>query len=335
MLQSNLKNLKLLGRGKVRDLYEIDENHILFVCTDRLSAFDVILAEPIPEKGRILTQISQFWFDFVSDLIPTHLSLADKKVTLESLPLSPEEVEQLKGRSMIVRKVKTLPVEVIVRGYLVGSGWKDYQKDGKVCGIQLPPGLKNGSKLPQAIFTPSTKAEVGQHDLNITREIAIDLIGDKEIADQVEKIAVEIYTRAAEYAEKRGILIADTKMEFGVVEEEVEGEGEKGEKGEKRKRKRLVLIDEVLTPDSSRFWPLDQYQQGEKEGKWGHAVAGSGSGSGSGSINPPSLDKQPIRDYLESISWNKKPPPPPLPPHIAKQTTELYTKALQSLTSPL
>eukprot|EP01097_Dermamoeba_algensis_P005035 TRINITY_DN3211_c0_g1_i1.p1 TRINITY_DN3211_c0_g1~~TRINITY_DN3211_c0_g1_i1.p1 ORF type:complete len:316 (+),score=68.73 TRINITY_DN3211_c0_g1_i1:48-995(+) len=312
MLNSSLKSLKLLSTGKVRDLYEINDQHILFVCTDRLSAFDVILPQPIPDKGRVLTSLSHFWLKkFAEKLIPTHLSLADPKLTLESLGLSQEEYEALKGRAMVVRKVKTLPIEAIVRGYLVGSGWKDYKKDGKVCGIPLGPNLHNASKLPVPLFTPSTKADVGKHDLNISFEEACELVGDRELVEQLKETAIKIYSQAAEYAEKRGIIIADTKMEFGVIDEVVNGVN----------KKKLVLIDELLTPDSSRFWPREQYEEGDKSGKWAEG------------LNPPSYDKQVVRDYLESIKWNKSPPAPELPSNILSLTSQIYNQALTSLVS--
>jgi phosphoribosylaminoimidazole-succinocarboxamide synthase len=294
----------------VRDLYEVDQNHILFVCTDRLSAFDVILPQPIPDKGRVLTALSEFWLrNFAEKLISTHLSLADKKVTLESLGLPKEEYEALKGRCMIVRKVTPLPIEAIVRGYLVGSGWKDYKKDGKVCGIALGPNLHNASKLPQPIFTPSTKAEMGKHDLNISFDEACQAVGDVELMTELRDIAIKIYTQASEHAEKRGIIIADTKMEFGVIEEEQGGV----------KKKKLVLIDELLTPDSSRFWPREEYDEGIKTNKWAEG------------LNPPSFDKQVVRDYLEGIKWNKAPPAPQLPDNILSLTSQIYNKALTSL----
>jgi len=289
LFQSDIKSLKLRHRGKVRDIYDIDDRHILIVTTDRLSAFDVVLPDPIPGKGALLTAMSNFWFDRTRHLIPNQLA----DMPLEKVLKDPAERKQVEGRAIVVRKLKALPVEAIVRGYIVGSGWKEYQKSGTVCGIKLPAGLKEADKLPEPIFTPSTKAAVGQHDENISFEKATEILG-QDIAEKVKNATLAIYKDCAQYALTRGIIIADTKVEFGL-----------DEKGT------LTLIDEVLTPDSSRFWPADSYQPG---------------------ANPPSYDKQFVRDYLESIGWNKKPPAPKLPPEVIAKTAEKYREALTRLT---
>lgn len=286
---SELKSLPLLNRGKVRDIYAVGGDQLLIVTTDRLSAFDVVLPTPIPDKGRVLTALSYFWIERTRTLIPNHLS----DTPLEAVLPDPRERQGLEGRTMVVRKLKPLPVEAIVRGYLAGSGWKEYQKTGTVCGIPLRPGLREADKLPEPIFTPSTKAEAGRHDENIAFEQAVALLGEAR-AIEVKQRSLRIYQEAADYALARGIIIADTKFEFGVDE-----------------TGQLVLIDEVLTPDSSRFWPADAYAPGS---------------------SPPSFDKQYVRDYLESIGWNKQPPAPELPPHVVKKTTEKYREALQRLT---
>jgi len=286
--QTHLQNLPLIARGKVRDIYQIDEQHLLFVTTDRISAFDVIMPNPVPGKGEILTRISNFWFNKSAGLIPNHLSdlpLADV--------LSAADYEQLKLRSVVVKKLRPLPVEAIVRGYIIGSGWKDYQTSGTICGIALPEGLKLAEQLPQPIFTPSSKADVGDHDINISFDETIKLIG-KELAEQVREVSIALYKMAAEYALQRGIIIADTKFEFGLDEDD-----------------QLVLADEVLTPDSSRFWPLDQYRVGE---------------------SPVSFDKQFIRDYLETLDWNKKAPGPQIPQEIILKTRQKYQEAYDILT---
>ena len=286
--QTHLQNLPLIARGKVRDIYQIDEQHLLFVTTDRISAFDVIMPNPVPGKGEILTRISNFWFNKSAGLIPNHLSdlpLADV--------LSAADYEQLKLRSVVVKKLRPLPVEAIVRGYIIGSGWKDYQTSGTICGIALPEGLKLAEQLPQPIFTPSSKADVGDHDINISFDETIKLIG-KELAEQVREVSIALYKMAAEYALQRGIIIADTKFEFGLDEND-----------------QLVLADEVLTPDSSRFWPLDQYRVGE---------------------SPVSFDKQFIRDYLETLDWNKKAPGPQIPQEIILKTRQKYQEAYDILT---
>jgi phosphoribosylaminoimidazole-succinocarboxamide synthase len=289
MTTPNALSLKKIYSGKVRDLYEIDDKRMLMVATDRLSAFDVILAEPIPEKGKILTAISNFWFDKLAYLVPNHFTgdKVEDVVPAEELPL-------VEGRAVVAKRLKPVAVEAIVRGYIVGSGWKEYQRNGSVCGIQLPAGLKEAAKLPQPIFTPSTKAAVGDHDENISFEQCEAIIG-KELAAQVRDTSIALYTAAVEYAATRGIIIADTKFEFGLDE-----------------NGSLTLMDEVLTPDSSRFWPADSYQE---------------------SSNPPSFDKQFVRDWLESTGWNKEPPAPPVPADVAQKTADKYREALTRLTA--
>ncbi len=289
LLKSHIPSLKLLNQGKVRDLYDIDDNTMLLVATDRLSAFDVVLPTPIQDKGAILTQIANFWFNKLGHIVPNHLT----GITPESLVTDPAEQAQLGKRAIVVRKLKPLPIEAIVRGYLVGSGWKEYRSSGTVCGIALPAGLQEASKLPEPIFTPSSKAEVGDHDINITLAQAADLLGP-ELAEQVARISIQLYKEAADYALTRGIIIADTKFEFGL-----DADGT------------LYLIDEVLTPDSSRFWPADQYVVGQ---------------------NPPSYDKQYVRDWLEASGWNKTPPGPELPADVAAKTSEKYREAYEKLT---
>lgn len=288
MLQSEIKSLPLLHRGKVRDLYAVDEQHLLIVQTDRLSAFDVILPDPIPGKGEVLTTVSNFWFNKLQHVIPNHLSGIDP----ESVVKGEAERAQVRGRAFVTKKLKPLPIEAIVRGYLVGSGWKDYQKTGAVCGIALPSGLREAEKLPEPLFTPSTKAEVGAHDENISFAQAVELLGLAR-AEEVRDATLALYTEAANYALSKGIIIADTKFEFGV-----DAAGT------------MYLIDEALTPDSSRFWPADQYRVGS---------------------NPPSFDKQFVRDWLESSSWNKQPPAPHIPADVLAKTTDKYREALQRL----
>lgn len=288
LFNSSISSLPLLNRGKVRDIYAVDDKHLLIVTSDRLSAFDVILPTPIPGKGEVLTRISDFWFARLSHILPNQLT----GIEPESV-VTPEERDQVAGRATVVRRLKPLPIEAIVRGYLVGSGWKEYQIHGSVCGIPLPAGLKEADKLPQPLFTPSTKAEIGSHDENISFEKTKGLLG-AALAAEVSAAAIALYKEAAEYALTRGIIIADTKFEFG--------QDESG---------KLYLIDEALTPDSSRFWPADQY------------VPGS---------NPPSFDKQYVRDWLESINWDKKPPAPELPAEVAIKTGEKYREALSRLT---
>jgi len=287
--ESNLTSLKFLHRGKVRDLYEVDADHLLIVQTDRLSAFDVILDDPIPGKGEVLTAVSNFWFKKLGGVIPNHLSGIDP----ESVVKTEAEKAQVRGRAFVTKKLKPLPIEAIVRGYLVGSGWKDYKKTGAVCGIQLPAGLQEAQKLPQALFTPSTKAAVGDHDENISFEEAKKLLG-AEMAEKVKNATLALYTQAADYALTRGIIIADTKFEFGT-----DAAGT------------LYLIDEALTPDSSRFWPADQYKVGS---------------------NPPSFDKQFVRDWLEASGWNKQAPAPRVPAEVLQKTADKYREAQRLIT---
>jgi phosphoribosylaminoimidazole-succinocarboxamide synthase len=287
--ESNLTSLKFLHRGKVRDLYEVDADHLLIVQTDRLSAFDVILPTPIPGKGEVLTAVSNFWFKKLGNVIPNHLSGIDP----ESVVKTEAEKAQVRGRAIVTKKLKPLPIEAIVRGYLVGSGWKDYKKTGTLCGIQLPAGMQEAQKLPQPLFTPSTKAAVGEHDENISFEETKKLLG-ADLAEQVKNATLALYTQAADYALTKGIIIADTKFEFGTD-----------------KNGKLYLIDEALTPDSSRFWPADQYKVGS---------------------NPPSFDKQFVRDWLESSGWNKQPPAPQVPADVLQKTADKYREAQRLLT---
>ena len=288
LFESQIKSLPLLHRGKVRDIYAVDAKRLLIVTTDRLSAFDVILPDPIPAKGRVLATMSAFWFAQLADVLPNHLT-GD---TPESV-VSAAEKDQVAGRAVVTKRLQPLPIEAIVRGYLSGSGWKEYQQQGTVCGIALPAGLQEASRLPTPIFTPSTKAAVGDHDENISFSQVEALLGAEKAA-QVRDAALALYQRAADFALTRGIIIADTKFEFGVDEQGV-----------------LHLIDEALTPDSSRFWPADQYQPGQ---------------------NPPSFDKQFVRDWLESLAWNKQPPAPAVPAEIAQKTAAKYREALVRLT---
>lgn len=286
-----LRHMRRLHTGKVRDIYEIDAGHMLIVTTDRLSAFDVVLPDPIPHKGHVLTEISEFWFRHTTNIVPNQLTT----VSLDTLPLDPDERAMLEGRAIIVKRLKALPIEAVVRGYLIGSGWKDYQRTGAVCGIALPKGLQLAERLPQPLFTPASKAPAGQHDENISFADVEALVGPT-LAAQVRDTSLALYDFAAAHARQRGIIIADTKFEFGVDE-----------------AGRLVLIDEVLTPDSSRFWPADTYRVG---------------------ISPPSFDKQFVRDYLETLDWDKKAPGPSLPPEIITKTSEKYREALTRLTGP-
>ena len=290
LFESRLKNLKKIHQGKVRDIYEVDAGHLLIVTTDRLSAFDVVMAEPIPHKGEVLTQISLFWFARTSQIIANHLS----DLRVEDVVTDPAERAQLAGRSMIVKRLRALPIEAVVRGYLSGSGFKDYQKTQAVCGIALPAGLKMADRLPQPLFTPASKAPAGHHDENIDFAAVVALTGN-DIAQQVRRVAVQLYEFAAQHARARNIIIADTKFEFGL-----DGAG------------RLRLIDEALTPDSSRFWPVESYQPG---------------------MSPPSFDKQYVRDYLESLNWDKRPPPPPLPADVIERTSANYRRAYALLTA--
>jgi len=289
LLKTSIKSLKLIHQGKVRDIYAIDANTMLLVSTDRLSAFDVILPTGIANKGAMLTQMANFWFEKLKHIVPNHLT----GIAPESVVNNAADREQLGARAVVVKKLKALPIEAIVRGYLVGSGWKEYKTKGTVCGIALPAGLQEASKLPTPIFTPSSKAAVGEHDENISLQQCAELIG-AEMAQKVAKVAIQLYSEAAEYALTKGIIIADTKFEFGLDNNGL-----------------LHVMDEVLTPDSSRFWPLESYKVGS---------------------NPPSYDKQYVRDWLESIGWNKAPPAPALPNEVAQKTSEKYLEAFEKLT---
>ena len=280
IFETSLDQLELLARGKVRDIYAIDDAHMLIVTTDRFSAFDVVFAEPIPHKGELLTEVSNFWFARTADTIANHLTTLDLRDYVDEA-----DYELLKRRSIIVRRLKTLPLEAIVRGYVIGSGWKDYQASGEICGIRLPPGLQQAAQLPEPIFTPSSKAEVGDHDINVSFTDIVAKIGADK-AEQIRDKSIQLYQQAADYARERGIIIADTKFEFGVDDND-----------------ELVLIDEILTPDSSRYWPADEYRVG---------------------ISPPSFDKQFVRDYLETLGWDKTPPPPPLPADIVARSQQKY-----------
>jgi len=286
--ESSLTSLPLLHRGKVRDLYAVDDQHLLIVQTDRLSAFDVILPDPIPGKGEVLTTMSNFWLNKLQHVIPNHLT----GIAPESVVKTDAERAQVRGRAFVAKKLKPLPIEAIVRGYLAGSGWKDYQKTGSVCGIKLPAGLREAEKLPEPLFTPSTKAAVGAHDENISFAQAVELLGEAR-ANEVRDATLALYSEAANYAATRGIIIADTKFEFGVDE-----------------AGKLYLIDEALTPDSSRFWPADQYRVGS---------------------NPPSFDKQFVRDWLEASGWNKQYPAPDIPQDVLQKTADKYREALARL----
>lgn len=289
VFETQLSSLPLLHRGKVRENFAVGEDKMLIVASDRLSAFDVILDQPIPEKGMVLTQMAQFWFDILRDVVPNHLT----GVAPESV-LTEQEAALVRGRAMVVKRLKPLPIEAVVRGYIIGSGWKDYQATGAVCGIKLPAGLQMAAKLNEPIFTPATKAAVGEHDENIDFATMCSVIGD-DLAQQVRDVSIALYTKASEYAAKQGIIIADTKFEFGLDEQG-----------------QLTLMDEVLTADSSRFWPADQYQVG---------------------VSPPSYDKQFVRDYLESVpGWNKKAPAPVLPQDIIDKTAAKYRQAYEVLT---
>ncbi len=288
--RSDLDELRLLGRGKVRDIYEVDDAHLLIVATDRLSAFDVVLPDPIPGKGEVLTTLSCFWFERLRSVVSNHLSPLEVGDVVRSAAAR----ETLEGRSLVVRRLRPLPIEAIVRGYLIGSGWKDYCASASVCGIPLPTGLEQAARLPETLFTPSTKAEMGEHDANISFDQMVDLVG-RETAERVRDASLHIYEEAAAHAAGQGIIIADTKFEFAIDDDGV-----------------LVLIDEVLTPDSSRFWPADEYQPGR---------------------SPPSFDKQFVRDYLADTGWDRNPPAPHLPEDIIAATSRRYAEAQQRLTS--
>jgi phosphoribosylaminoimidazole-succinocarboxamide synthase len=287
LFESSIKSLPRLGKGKVRDIYAVGNDKMLIVASDRLSAFDVVLPDPIPDKGRVLNEMANFWFGKLGHVVPNQLTGIDPESVV-----APEEKAQVRGRAVVVKKLKPLPIEAVVRGYIIGSGWKDYQKTGKICGIELPKGLRQAEKLPQPIFTPATKAAEG-HDENITFAHAEALIG-KELAAKVRDVSVRLYKEAADFAATKGIIIADTKFEFGLDS-----------------KNSLVLIDEVLTADSSRFWPADSYRVG---------------------ISPPSYDKQFVRDYLESLTWDKTPPAPKLPEDVIARTSQKYRDALERLT---
>jgi len=287
LVKTDIPGLKLKGRGKVRDIYDLGDE-LLIIATDRISTFDVVLPTPIPGKGEVLTRMSRFWFDRTKGIVPNQVS----EKTLKDVVKDSEWVRRIGDRAMIAKKARPLPVEAIVRGYISGSGWKDYQKNQSICGIKLPAGMRESDKLPETIFTPSTKAEIGEHDENISFEKAVDLMGS-EIAERVRDISIRIYEESAAYARKRGIIIADTKFEFGLLDDE------------------LILIDEVLTPDSSRFWPVDGYEPGHAQ---------------------PSFDKQYVRDWLIELGWDKKPPAPELPDDVVKNTAEKYSEALRRLT---
>ncbi len=291
LFESAIPDLPLLGRGKVRDIYSVDDDHLLIVTTDRLSAYDVVLPDPVPGKGEVLTKLSLFWFRMMRDIVDNQLT----DLTVADVIKDAELREQLACRSLVVKRLKPLPIEAVVRGYLIGSGWKDYQETGRVCGIDLPDGLRQADRLPTTLFTPAYKAEAGAHDENIDFAKVVELVGEK-YAGRVRDISVEIYERAATYARDRGIIIADTKFEFGTDEQG-----------------RLYIIDEMLTPDSSRFWPVEGYEVG---------------------ISPPSFDKQFVRDYLETLDWDKAPPAPELPGDILENTAQKYREAYERMASP-
>jgi phosphoribosylaminoimidazole-succinocarboxamide synthase len=302
LFDSSIKSLPLLSRGKVRDIYAVNDEQLLIVTSDRLSAFDVILPNPIPDKGKVLTQVANFWFDKLAHVVPGQLTGVDPESVV-----APEERDQVRGRAVVVKRLRPLPIEAVVRGYLIGSGWKDYQTTGAVCGIKLPAGLKMAQKLPQPIFTPATKADIGEHDENISFEqaqahcaavlsevLSGTGINGAQLADQARRVSLQLYEEASSFARTKGIIIADTKFEFGID-----------------KAGTLHLIDEALTPDSSRFWPADQYAEGK---------------------NPPSFDKQFVRDYLETLDWNKTAPGPNLPADIVERTAAKYREAYEKLT---
>lgn len=289
LFETTIPGLALIGRGKVRDIYSVDDDHLLIVTTDRLSAYDVVLPDPIPGKGEVLTQISLFWFQMMQDIIDNQLT----ELSIDDVVKDVALCDRLRGQSLVVKRLKPLPIEAVVRGYLIGSGWRDYLDTGEVCGIELPKGMQQAEKLPQPMFTPASKAEAGDHDENISYEQVVELVGEK-LAARVRDVTIQIYERAAEYALARGIIIADTKFEFGL-----DDEGQ------------LHLIDEVLTPDSSRFWPVDQYRVG---------------------TSPPSFDKQFVRDYLDTLDWDKTAPGPELPAAILKHTAQKYREALTRMT---
>ena len=289
LFETDIPGLDLIARGKVRDIYGVDDDHLLIVTTDRLSAYDVIMPSPVPGKGRVLTQISLFWFDMMSDLIENQLT----ELTVDDVLPDSATAAPLRDRALVVKRLKPLPIEAVVRGYLIGSGWRDYLETGATSGIDLPPGLEQAARLPETMFTPANKAEAGEHDENISYDDVVDLIG-RDLAERVRDLSIAIYERAAEYGLSRGIIIADTKFEFGL-------DNDGG----------LYLIDEVITPDSSRFWPVDGYQTG---------------------ISPPSFDKQFVRDYLDTLDWDKTAPGPDLPADVLEQTSAKYQEAYNRLT---
>ena len=289
MQSTELKNLELVAKGKVRDIYAVDSDHLLIVTTDRMSAFDVVLPNPIPGKGEVLTQLSEFWFEKTQSIVSNHMT---DDLELVDLLDNPDQLDYFSKRSMIVKRLNPLPIEAVVRGYLIGSGWKDYQATGSVCGIELEEGLQMAQKLPEPIYTPATKAEVGEHDENISYEKTVDLIGE-ELANRVRQIAIDIYNFGVNHAREKGIIIADTKFEFGL-----DGDGD------------LYLIDEVLTPDSSRFWAIENYELGS---------------------SPPSFDKQYLRDYLETLDWDKTAPGPELPQEVIDNTASKYKNAFRQI----
>ena len=290
LFESSIPELPLIGRGKVRDIYSVDERHLLIVTTDRLSAYDVVMPDPVPGKGEVLTKISLFWFRMMRDVIDNQLT----DLTVADVVKDASLQEQLQDRALVVKRLKPLPIEAVVRGYLIGSGWTDYQQTGQICGIDLPAGLQQAEKLPRTLFTPAYKAEAGAHDENISFDKVVELVGEK-LATRVRDVSIEIYERASAYALERGIIIADTKFEFGLDEQG-----------------RLHIIDEALTPDSSRFWPVDGYEVG---------------------ISPPSFDKQFVRDYLETLDWDKTAPGPDLPIEIIEKTADKYREALTRMTA--
>jgi phosphoribosylaminoimidazole-succinocarboxamide synthase len=289
LFESDIPGLELINRGKVRDVYALDDDRLVIVTSDRLSAFDVVLPDPIPGKGEVLTRISNFWFGRTGEIIPNHLLETDITTALGDLP----DVDALRHRSIVTRRLQPLPIEAVVRGYLIGSGWKDYKATGSVCDIALPKGLELADRLPEPIFTPATKAQAGEHDINIGFDAAAALVG-QDLAKRVREVALALYQHAFEYARGRGIIVADTKFEFGL-----DDDGQ------------LFLIDEAITPDSSRFWPARSYRPG---------------------ISPPSFDKQFVRDYLEKLDWDKKAPAPPLPAEIIQRTSDKYQEALRLIT---
>ena len=291
LFESSIPGLPLIGRGKVRDIYSVDADHLLIVTSDRLSAYDVVMPDPVPGKGAVLTRMSVFWFRMMTDIIDNQLT----ELTVDDVVDDPDLLPELRDRSLVVKRLKPLPIEAVVRGYLIGSGWRDYLETGSVCGIDLPPGLEQAEKLPNTLFTPAYKAEAGEHDENIGFEKVVELVG-ANLATRVRDVSTRIYERAAAFALERGIIIADTKFEFGL-----DAEG------------KLYIIDEALTPDSSRFWPADSYATG---------------------ISPPSFDKQFVRDYLDTLDWDKQPPAPELPADVLRKTASNYEEALRRLTSP-